>query len=90
MGNYYLNLAGGSDVVDLNNNNPISPFVNSIYSLFERQNYEKLYEKKFAAATLSGRIVGGWQASVSVEWADRKCRDSLRRHAVSQLAAFLE
>jgi len=72
VGNYYLNLAGGSDVVDLNNNNPISPFVNSIYTLFERQNYEKLYEKKFAAATLSGRIVGGWQASVSVEWADRK------------------
>jgi hypothetical protein len=72
VGNYYLNLAGGSDVVDLNNNSPISPFVNSIYTLFERQNYEKLYEKKFAAATLSGRIVGGWQASVSVEWADRK------------------
>lgn len=72
VGNFYLNLSGGTDVVDLNNHEPISPFVNSIYTLFERENYEKLYQKKFAAASLSGRITGGWQASASVEWADRK------------------
>ncbi|MDB5135426.1 MAG: carboxypeptidase-like regulatory protein, partial [Mucilaginibacter sp.] len=72
VGNFQLNLAGGSDVTDLNNNNPVSPFVNTIYTLFNRENYEKLYEKQFAAATLSGRISGGWQASASLEWADRK------------------
>ncbi|MFB9843246.1 DUF5686 and carboxypeptidase regulatory-like domain-containing protein [Mucilaginibacter ginsenosidivorans] len=72
VGNFYLNLGGGTDVVDLNNHEPISPFVNSVYTLFERENYEKLYQKKFLAASLSGRITGGWQASASVEWADRK------------------
>jgi hypothetical protein len=72
VGGLYLNLAGGSDVVDLNDHAPISPFVNTLYTLFERQNYEKLYQKKFAIASLSGRITGGWQASASVEWADRK------------------
>jgi hypothetical protein len=72
VGNFQLNLAGGSDVTDLNNNNPVSPLVNTIYTLFNRENYEKLYEKQFAAATLSGRITGGWQASGSIEWADRK------------------
>ncbi|MEO6851801.1 MAG: DUF5686 and carboxypeptidase regulatory-like domain-containing protein, partial [Mucilaginibacter sp.] len=72
VGNFVLNLAGGSQVADLNNNSPISPFVNSLYTLFERQNFEKLYQKKFAAATLSGRITGGWQASASLEWADRR------------------
>lgn len=72
VGNYYLNLTGGSDVVDLNGHDPISSFINSYYTLFERENYEKLYQKKFASASLSGRITGGWQASAMVEWADRK------------------
>jgi hypothetical protein len=69
---FKLELKGGSDVVDMNNNNPISPFFNSVYTLFERENYQKLYQKEFAAATLSGRITGGWQASASLEWAYRK------------------
>jgi len=72
VGDYYLNLAGGSDVVDLNNHEPISSLINSYYTLFERENYEKLYQKRFASASLSGRITGGWQASASVEWADRR------------------
>jgi hypothetical protein len=72
VGGFYLNLAGGSNVVDLNNHDPISSFVNSIYTLFERQNYEKLYQKQFASASFSGRITGGWQASATVEWADRR------------------
>ncbi len=72
VGDFYLNLSGGSDVTDINNNDPISPLINSVYTLFERENYQKLYQKKFAAATFSGRIAGGWQASASVEWAGRK------------------
>jgi hypothetical protein len=72
VGNFYLNLKGGSDVIDLNNHEPISSLFNSVYTLFERENYQKLYQKKFAAATFSGRITGGWQASASVEWANRK------------------
>ncbi|MDO3624943.1 DUF5686 and carboxypeptidase regulatory-like domain-containing protein [Mucilaginibacter sp. BT774] len=69
---YYLNIAGGSDVVDMNDKEPISPFFNTIYTLFERENYQKLYQKRFASAALSGRITGGWQASATVEYANRK------------------
>lgn len=69
---FKLNLKGGSDVVDLNNHAPMSPLVNSVYTLFERQNLEKLYQKQFVSASLSGRIAGGWQASWSLEWANRK------------------
>lgn len=72
VGTFKLNLKGGSDVVDLNSLAPISPLVNTVYTLFERQNYEKLYQKEFVQASLSGRISGGWQASASVEWANRK------------------
>ena len=72
IGEYYLNIAGGSDVVDMNANEPISPFFNTIYTLFERENYQKLYQKQFVSASLSGRITGGWQASATVEYANRK------------------
>jgi len=72
VGNFYLNVAGGSDVMDLNGHEPISSFINSWYTLFERENYEKLYQKKFASASFSGRITGGWQANATIEWADRR------------------
>ncbi len=72
LGNFYLNLSGGSNVVDLNSLTPMSSFVNTSYTLFDRQNFEKLYQKKFAVASLSGRIYGGWQANATVEWADRR------------------
>ncbi|HEY8930084.1 MAG TPA: DUF5686 and carboxypeptidase regulatory-like domain-containing protein [Mucilaginibacter sp.] len=71
-GEYNLGFNAGSEVTDLNNRQPISPLVNSLYSLFERQNYEKLYQKQYLSASVSRRITGGWLASGFVEWADRK------------------
>jgi hypothetical protein len=62
----------GSDIIDLNYTQPISPFVNSLYSLFERQNFEKLYQKQFLSVSLHKRIVSGWQVNAVVEWSDRK------------------
>ncbi|MBK0380772.1 DUF5686 and carboxypeptidase regulatory-like domain-containing protein [Mucilaginibacter segetis] len=67
-----LNFTGGSDVLDMNNRNSITDFNNTIHSLFARENFEKLYQKKYAAASASTRISGGWLASASVEWANRK------------------
>lgn len=72
VGSATLSLSGGSDVVDLNNREPITSFMNTAYTLLNRQNFEKLYEKQYAAATLSKRIYGGWQASVGAEWANRR------------------
>ena len=71
-GEYNLGFSAGSEVTDLNNKQPISLLVNSLYSLFERQNYEKLYQKQYLSASVSRRITGGWLASGFVEWADRK------------------
>jgi hypothetical protein len=69
---FTLGLSGGSDITDLNNQLPVSTLINSLYSLFEKQNYQKLYQKQFVSASLSGRITGGWKAGVSAEWANRK------------------
>jgi hypothetical protein len=69
---FRLSVTGGSDVVDLNNRMPISAATNTLYSLIERRNYEKLYHKSFASFLLAGRIAGGWVANAGFEWADRK------------------
>ena len=50
----------------------MSAFVNELYSLWARENREKLYQKQFTSAFISRRITGGLKASASVEWADRK------------------
>lgn len=62
----------GSDVVDLNNTNPITASLNTKYSLFEKQNFKKLYQKQFLSASAYKRIMGGWQANATIEWADRR------------------
>jgi hypothetical protein len=72
VGSATLNLSGGSDVVDMNNREPITSFMNTAYTLLNRQNFEKLYQKQYVSATLSKRIYGGWQASAGAEWANRK------------------
>jgi hypothetical protein len=72
VGDFTLGVSGGSEITDLNSTQPISSFLNSLYSLFEKENYEKLYQKQFLAASLHKRITGGWLATASVEYADRK------------------
>jgi hypothetical protein len=67
-----LNVAGGSDVLDMNNRSPISGLTNTFYNLLNRQNLQKLYQKQYASFGASVRISGGWQASASAEWANRR------------------
>ncbi len=72
LGSFDFSVRGGLEITDLNSTEPISPLWNSLYSLFERENYQKLYQKQYVSASLHRRIIGGWQATVGVEWADRK------------------
>jgi hypothetical protein len=70
-GSFTIGLRAGSEIVDLNNTASIPTSVNSFYSLFEKQNAEKFYQKQFISASISKRIVGGWIASAVAEYADR-------------------
>jgi len=73
---YTFGFNAGSDVVDLNNLQPITSFSNTTSSLFFRRNFQKLYDKHFAAASVSHRIAGNWQATVTAEMADRRWLDN--------------
>ncbi len=72
VGDFRMGFNLGSDVLDLNSQQPISPLFNSAYSLLLRQNYQKLYDKQFGAFSISHRITGAWQATATAEYANRK------------------
>jgi len=71
VSSFTLGFRAGSEVVDLNGDNPIPPLVNTFYSLFEKENYQKLYQKRYLSLSANKRITGGWLASANAEWADR-------------------
>lgn len=68
---FTLGFNAGTDVLDMNNQHAFSGPVNTLFSLLERQNYQKFYDKQFANVSLSRRITGGWLASFSTEVANR-------------------
>jgi hypothetical protein len=66
-----LKISGGLDVEQFNPENPISPMLNSIYTLWGRRNYSKIYEKWFAKAEGRHEIANGLMFRGSLEYALR-------------------
>ena len=67
-----LTLEGGTATAQFNHLNPIGPLVNTLYSLFEKNNFLKIYDKSFARAEWSQVLTTGLSFRASAEWAQRK------------------
>lgn len=67
----YLRVGGGIMPVQFNGQNPITPFLNTLYTLLEDQNYMKLYQKASVHATYSEELVNGILFTGGAEYADR-------------------
>ncbi|MBN8565911.1 MAG: carboxypeptidase-like regulatory domain-containing protein [Flavobacteriales bacterium] len=67
-----LSFRAGSQAVQFNQNQPISPLLNSVATLFFKENYMKLFEKNFINASYSQEVVNGFYTSVALEYAERK------------------
>ncbi|OYQ36319.1 hypothetical protein CHU92_09875 [Flavobacterium cyanobacteriorum] len=67
-----LQIAGGSTVEQFNPNDPISPLVNTVSTLFFKDNYMKLYDKTFASVSYSQEISTGLNMTGSIEHVRRK------------------
>jgi hypothetical protein len=70
--NGFINITAGKEAVQFNQNNPITKLGNSLVSLFLKENYMKLFEKNFAAASYSQEIINGFYASAAIEYSERK------------------
>jgi hypothetical protein len=65
-------LAGGSRVSQFNKDNPISPLINDVYTLFLRDNYMKIYENYFGELKYSNRLDNGLRLTGSLLYEDRQ------------------
>ncbi len=70
--NSLLSVNGGSSVSQFNGNNPISNVVNSVSTLFFKNNFMKLYEKNFASVNFGREVVNGLYLNFNAEYSERK------------------
>lgn len=78
MKNASVTLNLGTGVQQFNSAAPISPFINSVYTLFGEQNYMKLYEQRFADFTYRSEIFNGldWKWNVTYSQRERLSNSS--------------
>lgn len=66
-----IRIDAGTDVLQFNQNNPITPLINSIYSLWARKNYMKVYESRFIMMEHESEIWNGFRFGIKGEYANR-------------------
>jgi hypothetical protein len=67
-----ITIAGGSDVFQFNNDNPVSPFINSISALRERVSRIKIYEARFGQIRYEQGLEDGFSAFGDLRYQDRR------------------
>ena len=65
-------LRAGITSKDINNGGGINPFLNTVYSLFLKKNYLKLYESRYLTTGYSTEIVNGLRMELSANFEDRR------------------
>lgn len=68
----YLSVFGGNAVNQFNREEPISKLINTISTLFFKNNFMKLYEKNYIAANFSREMFNGLNMSLGLEYSERK------------------
>ncbi|MBT0811418.1 carboxypeptidase-like regulatory domain-containing protein [Litoribacter ruber] len=70
--NSRLGITGGRYIEQFNSDEPITEFVNMLYTLVMRQNFMKLYEQDFVQVYHSSRLSDKFSYEGSLKWADRR------------------
>lgn len=68
----YLSVFGGNSANQFNREEPISKLINSVSSLFFKNNLMKLYEKNYIASNFSREMFNGLDMSLGLEYSERK------------------
>lgn len=66
-----LRLSGGSEVLQFNELEPIPTLYNTYFTLVNRQNYARFYDKKYGKAEYQQEIANGVLGYGVVQWSDR-------------------
>lgn len=79
----------GSDFLDLNDKGTISPFINSLSTLFLGNNYIKLYQSKFVLAGTDGEVANGVLLNGQFEYAKRRPLINTTLHTFNKDSVYL-
>jgi hypothetical protein len=66
-----INFSTGKEYLQFNNNNPIIPLINSLYSLLNEQNFMKLYLEHNVKLGHTSELFNGFYFSPSAKYAER-------------------
>lgn len=78
----------GSDLVQFNGSAPISPIINTSYTLFDGRNFMKLYKKQFLKASMRLEPINGIRFNVGLEYANRSAVKNLSFYSWSRSTDF--
>jgi len=67
----YLTISGGQKVTQFNEQEPISPLLNSVSTLFFENNFAKFYDKAFAKVSFSDELINGIRLYGSLAYENR-------------------
>ena len=67
-----ITLEGGRFVSQFNEQEPISPLLNSLIALWQKRNYVKLYEKDYGRLNLEQPLTPRLTINTTLEWAERR------------------
>lgn len=84
----YLSLSGGTKVNQFNDNKPISPMINTVSSLFFKNNFMKLYNLEFAQINYGKEVANGLNLSGKIAYEQRKPLLNTTDYAVVKSADF--
>lgn len=68
----FLSLSGGVSAEQFNPSEPITPFINSISTLFFEDNYMKLYDKSYVQLNYSEELFNGFRLYSALSYERRK------------------
>lgn len=67
-----ITVTGGKTTAQFNSKDPVPVFINTLYTLLQKQNYLKLYSKTYGYVNWHRELVNGIMLSAAGEFADRK------------------
>ncbi|HMR42331.1 MAG TPA: DUF5686 and carboxypeptidase regulatory-like domain-containing protein [Saprospiraceae bacterium] len=68
---WVIRAEGGKFTFQLNQDEPVNPLVNTLYTLLFERNYMKIFEKEFVKLNFKKQLADNFSMFVSGEWAQR-------------------
>lgn len=67
-----ISVSGGSSITQFNPGNPIGNIINTISTLYFKNNFMKLYERNFASVFYGREVTNGIMMNANIDYSERK------------------